>query len=111
VARPIDWTRVTFSWKASMPIETVAMRETIDQMTPVAESWFFSKIAGIQAAALIISNAIKRINNVQPGLRANFLDTNSPIPKKIAEISIHAHAGRNKKIFIGILYHDFLEIF
>jgi hypothetical protein len=86
---------VNFSSKISMPTRTVAIKDTMDQITPVMESWFFSKIAGIQVVALIKSTMMNKAKTVQPGFRANFLDRNSPQAKKIAEIHIHAHEGKN----------------
>ena len=90
--------------KARIPIVTVAIRETIDQMTPVVESWLFSKIAGIQADALIISATRNIRNNTHPGLRANFFDKNSPKPKNIDEIMIQTQKGIIVKICIIIIF-------
>lgn len=76
-----------------MPIDTVAIKETIDQTTPVMESWFFSKIAGIHEAALIMSTKINVKNKIHPGFNANSLDKNSPKAKNIAEMLIQAQKG------------------
>lgn len=94
---PIAWMIVSFSSKISIPTRTVAIKDTMDQMTPVMESWFFSKIAGNHVVALIKSTIMNKAKTVQPGFRANFLDRNSPQAKKIAEMHIHAHEGKNAR--------------
>ena len=106
IPNPTDWISVNFSLNMSTPIKTVAIRDTIDQITPVIESWFFSKIAGIQAEALIISTKRNIRNNAHPGLIANFLDRNSPEAKKIAEMIIHIHAGISVNIATETFYHE-----
>lgn len=82
---PIIPVVLSFSPKIKTPIMTVAKRLKTDQIVPAIEREFFCRIAGNQAKvprvyAARISNTYKIL-----GLKANFLDKNSPTAKNKAD--------------------------